>query len=317
MTSALCSLSHSLTFPILHTLRYAVIMEASPVKGFLPCPSTATSKQLCSTGSSSAAIPMLTHGRIACISRPARRQERPASGVYTRRYGRRRMGRSRQGTRFTTATGTPWTIRRTTWNACRPGIITGTTGTSCQRSSDRRSGNGSSGSGRWLRRGIARKMGGAGIGSWAAGRGKGGGRKLSCVSDAGRATAHGRFMAPIGSVRIGVGRRRGGQAGWMMLFAIANGAVRSSPSTGMRRRVIAHGSVLPGTGGNSERKRAAEGRCVHSCGQREVLTAARGHDTAAGKVGQRQISGNQWGSGARRERNDRIAAQNWKLARMG
>lgn len=255
MTSACCSLSHSLTFPVLHSLRYAVIMEASPVKGFLPCQSTATSKQLCSTGLSSAAIPMLTHGRIACISRPAHLRERPASGVYTRRYGRRRMGRFRQGTRFTIATGTPWTIRRTIWNACRPIIITGTTGTSCQRSSDRRSGNGSSGSGRWLRRGIARKMGGAGIGSWAAGRGKGGGRKLSCVSDAGRPIAHGRFTAPIGSVRTAAGRRRGGQAGWMTLFAIANGAVRSSPSTGMRRRAIAHGSVLPGTGGRKGGRR--------------------------------------------------------------
>lgn len=253
MTSAHCPIHLSPTFPALHSLRYAVIMKVSHVKGFLPCPSTATSKRLCSTGSSSAAIPMLTPGRIVCISRPARRRERPAWGAYTRRYGRRRMGRSRQGTRFTIATETPWTIRWTIWHACRPGIITGTTGTACQQSSDRRSGNGSSGSGRWPRPGIAQKMGGAGIGSWAAGRGKGAGRRPMCVSDAGRAIAHGRFTAPIGSVRTAAGRRRGGQAGWMMLFAIANGAGRSSPSTGMRRRAIAHGNVLPGIGGRRSR----------------------------------------------------------------
>lgn len=250
MTPDRCSIHLSPTFPALHSLRYAVIMEASHVKGFLPCPSTATLKRLCSTGSSSAAIPMLTHGRIVCISRPARRRERPASGAYIRRYGRRRMGRSRQGTRFTIATETPWTIHWTIWHACRPGIITGTTGTACQRSSDRRSGNGLSGSGRWPRRGIAQKMGGAGIGSWAAGRGKGGGHRPMCVSDAGRAIAHGRFTAPIGSVRTAAGRRRGGQAGWMTLFAIANGAVRSSGSTSMRRRAIVLG-LAPASIGES------------------------------------------------------------------
>lgn len=244
MTSAHFPISLSLTFPLLHSLRYAVIIRTFPTGVFLQCPSTATSKRLCSTGSSSAAIQTLTHGRIACISRPARRRERAAWVVCTKRFGNRRMGRSLQGTRFTTATETPWTIRWITWRACRPDIINGTTGPACQRSSDRQSGSGSSGSGRWPRRGIARKMGGAGIGSWAAGRGKDGRAASTSASNAGRAIAHGRSTAPIVSARTDAGRRRAETMGLITLFAIANGVGRSSPSTDTPRSAIAHDPAL-------------------------------------------------------------------------